>query len=166
MMLHLACYLGQQLVVDVSRHVGPGLHHLAAGLLPPHGVGVHPLAVSAAPPDPGLRAALVAGQVVVVHREVAVLGEQLGPGRRPPHQKLEFDSLSIKPLLRVGDPELVRHGLGQPPHLHLEVRGVVDDFVVGMSNPSVSNQVVVLHSHADILGSVVTIIINWASYNL
>ena len=70
MILHLACYLGQQLVVDVSRHVGPGLHHLAAGLLPPHGVGVHPLAVPAPPPDPGLRPALVAGQVVVVHREV------------------------------------------------------------------------------------------------
>ena len=36
-------------------------------------------------------------------------------------KELEFDSLSIKPLLGVDHAQLVRHRLGQPPHLVLKV---------------------------------------------
>ena len=145
--LTMAAYLGQKLIVDLSRHVGPGLHNLRP-LLSPDRVGVHPLPVSSSSPYPGLGSAVVTRKIVVMDRKVTEPRQTLALlGPRSSDQELEFDSLSIKPLLRVGDPELVRHRLGQPPHLHLKVRGVVDDFIIRMSNPSLSHQLIILDCH-------------------
>ena len=149
--LTMAAYLGQKLIVDLSGHVGPCLYNLRP-LLSPHRVGVHPLPVSSSSPYPGLRSAVVTRKIVVMDRKVTEPRQTLALlGPRSSDQELEFDSLSIKPLLRVGDPELVRHRLGQPSHLHLKVRGVVDDFIIRMSNPSLPHQLIILDGHGQIL---------------
>ena len=68
--------LREQLVVDLPGDVSPGLHHLPT-LLPPDSVSVHPLAMSATPPDPGLWTTLKARQIVVVNCEVPVVDRKV-----------------------------------------------------------------------------------------
>ena len=109
------------------------------------------LTVSAPPSDPSLRPVLIARQIVVLHLEVSELDRPLLHLRQiPGQQELQLDGLAD--LLGVGNTQLVSHGLDQPPHFHLEIRGVVDHLVVRVAHPRLSDQLVVVDGGGEVLG--------------
>lgn len=144
--------LRQHVQVVPVRQLRAHFHGLPRRVELPHGVDVRPVALLAALPQPHLRLAEVALQVVVHDVEVLERGELAVGGEGRLDEELALLGVDVEPVAGV-DADPVAHAGEQAVHLLVEVGGVVDHVEVRVADPRGRRVVVQLPRELHAFGS-------------